>query len=114
MIPPLTRQGWLPPGIHWTTWEEFAARFGGTPHRDKLLAGLKAAVENLRRAGCQAVYIDGSFVTARRKPNDFDACWEAAGADETLLDPARLDFSQRRARMKEKFGGELFPAEALP
>ncbi|MGH9768573.1 MAG: DUF6932 family protein, partial [Blastocatellia bacterium] len=63
MIPLLTGEGLPPPGIHWATWEEFASRFGSTAHREKLLAGLKAAMENLQQAGCREVYIDGSFVT---------------------------------------------------
>lgn len=113
MIPPLTRNGLLPPGVHWTTWEECSARFGGTPHRDKLLEGLKAAMDNLAQAGCRAIYIDGSFVTSKQKPNDFDACYESAGVDDKLLDPVLLDFSERRAKMKRRFGGELFPAKAV-
>ncbi|MGH9848646.1 MAG: DUF6932 family protein [Blastocatellia bacterium] len=112
MIPPLTRKGLLPPGIHWTTWDEFAARYGGTPHRERLLAGLRAAIENLEQAGCREIYIDGSFVTRKVKPNDFDACWNGEGVNEQLLDPVLLDFSNRRARMKEKYGGELFIAQA--
>ena len=78
-----------------------------------MLKGLKAALGNLTQAGCRALYIDGSFVTSKQKPNDFDACWEPVGVDDKLLDPVLLDFSQRRARMKEKFGGELFPADAV-
>jgi hypothetical protein len=112
MIPPLTREGWLPPGIHWATWDEFAARFGGTPHREELLVGLKAAMENLEQGGCRKVYIDGGFVTRKVKPNDFDACWSVEGVNDQLLDPVLLDFSNRRARMKEKYKGELFIAEA--
>src|SRR2546428_11474517 len=112
MIPSLTREGLLPPGIHWATWEEFATRFGGTPHREKLLAGLKAAMGDLRRAGCREIYIDGSFVTRKMKPKDFDACWSAEEVNDQLLDPVLLDFSNRRARMKEIYGVELFIAHA--
>jgi hypothetical protein len=65
----------------------------------------------LRDAGCARAYINGSFVTAKDHPNDFDACWEAANVDPALLDPALLDFSDRRGAQKAKFGGELFPAE---
>lgn len=31
--------------------------------------------------------------------------------DPDLLDPVLLDFSDRRAAQKRRFGGELFPAE---
>ncbi|MGH9833176.1 MAG: DUF6932 family protein [Blastocatellia bacterium] len=112
MIPPFRRNGTLPPGVHWTTWEEFADRFGGNQHRQDLLAGLKAALENLQQAGCQDVYIDGSFVTAKAEPQDFDGCWSKVGVDPDKLDPVLLDFSQDRAAQKAKYGGELFIAQA--
>jgi len=112
MIPPFRRNGTLPPGIHWTTWEEFIQRFGANAHRQGLLAGLKAALENLRQAGCQQVYIDGSFVTEKTEPRDFDACWSKVGVEPEKLDPVLLDFSQERAAQKAKYNGELFIAEA--
>lgn len=56
-------------------------------------------------------YINGSFVTAKHEPDDFDACWEVANVDSRLLDPVLLDFSDRRRAQKATFGGELFPAE---
>jgi hypothetical protein len=58
------------------------------------------------------VYIDGSFVTRKDIPGDFDGCWEAAGVDPDKLDPALLEFANLRAAQKAKFLGELFPAEA--
>ena len=45
-----------------------------------LATGLRATVENLSDAGCRTVYLDGSFVTSRTMPNDFDACWEEAAS----------------------------------
>lgn len=41
----------------------------------------------------------------------FDACWDAVGVDPDALDPVLLDFSDRRKAQKERFGGELFPAD---
>jgi hypothetical protein len=73
---------------------------------------LRRALDALRRAGCRTVYIDGSFVAAKGRPNDFDGCWAVAGVDPDLLDPVLLDFSNGRAAQKAKYGGELFPAEA--
>jgi hypothetical protein len=58
-------------------------------------------------AGCRRVYIDGSFVTAKNGPNDFDACWEADGVNPDLLDPTLLTWRDHRAAQKAKFGGEL-------
>jgi hypothetical protein len=111
-IPPFQEGGNLPPGIHDATWEEIVGRFGNTAWRCQLLAGLRRALESLRDAGCRRAYVDGSFVTAKEVPGDFDACWEAAGVDAKRLDPALLDFANARAAQKQRFHGELFPAES--
>jgi hypothetical protein len=58
------------------------------------------------------VYINGSFVTAKDVPGDFDACWDADGVDPDRLDPVLLDFSNRRAAQKAKYGGEMFVSDA--
>lgn len=111
MIPEFDPAGNLPAGIHEATWNEIAMRYGSTAHRRRLLDGLKLALESLRDAGCRRAYINGSFVTAKDHPADFDACWEARGVDSRLLDPVLLDFSDRRRAQKASFGGEMFPAE---
>lgn len=115
MIPPFEDEsGNVPPGIHEATWSEILVRYGSTPHRLRLLAGLQAALASLRQAGCARAYLDGSFVTSKEVPNDFDACWEMAGVDFDLLDeqaPVLLDWSGRRAAQKTLYGGELFIAE---
>lgn len=87
------------------------SRFGSSLRRQRLLIGLRAALESLRRAGCRTAYINGSFVTDEPGPRDFDACWETIGVDPNELDLVLLDFSHRRAAQKERFGGELFPAD---
>jgi hypothetical protein len=110
MIPAFNSDGNLPPGVHWATWQEFAARFGTTPHRQQLLKGLKSALDSLSKAGCQTVYIDGSFVTKKENPNDFDACWDLTGVDPSLLDPILLLLNNKRVAQKAKYKGELFPA----
>lgn len=111
MIPPFGPAGLLPPGVHESTWPKFAERFGTTPHRRRLLQGLRAALESLRVAGCRTAYVDGSFVAAKRIPGDFDVCWEVEGVDPHLLDPVLLTFDDGRAAQKAKFLGELFPAQ---
>ena len=67
-------------------------------------------MNSLRDAGCRRAYVDGSFVTAKGDPADFDVCWEESNVDPLLLDPVLMDFSERRRAQKERFGGELFPA----
>ena len=101
--------GRLPPGEHVAEWEEVVERFGWTERRRRLLDGLAEAIELLAAAGCRTVWLNGSFVTAKDEPGDFDACWDTDGVDLDALDPTLLDLSDRRAAQKARFGGELFP-----
>src|SRR3954447_5048833 len=111
MLPEFDGSGNLPASIYWVEWDEFVERFSGSNKRQVLIKGLKKAASLLARAGCRALYVDGSFVTAKEVPGDFDACWDLTGVDDTKLDPVFLDFSNRRRAQKARFGGELFPAE---
>src|SRR5262245_46538530 len=105
--------GNLPPGIHECTWEEFTARFGWNACRQRLLRGLKAALDALKAAGCRRVYVDGSFVTAKEEPGDFDGCWDMTGVDPARLDPVLLTFDPGRMAQKTKYYGEMFPAQVI-
>lgn len=111
VIPAFNRAGNLPRGVHAADWTEVVDRFGGTPQRRALLGGLKKALDALKKAGCPRAYIDGSFVTAKLVPGDFDGCWDVTGVNPKLLDPVFLDFSNERAAQKAKFLGEFFPAQ---
>lgn len=100
--------GNLPAGVHDATWNELVAVFGAGRRRERLLHGLLRALYALKLAGCRRAYVDGSFVTSKPEPGDFDVCWEAAGVVARRLDPVLLDFSDGRAAQKAKYGGELF------
>jgi hypothetical protein len=65
----------------------------------------------LRTAGCRRAYVDGSFVTAKQRPNDYDGCWDIEGVDPDRLDPVLLTFDRGRAAQKAKYLGELFPTQ---
>jgi hypothetical protein len=74
VLPELTEQGDLPPGVHTADWQEFQARFcGSSPRRVWLSGRLRALLElaatngKLRRA-----FVWGSFVTAKLAPKDVD------------------------------------------
>jgi hypothetical protein len=101
--------GRLPEGEHAASWDEIVDRFGWTPRRRQLLDGLAHAVELFATAGCTRLWLNGSFVTAKDDPADFDACWDPHGVDLDTLDPAFLDFDDGRACQKAQFGGEFFP-----
>lgn len=60
--------------------------------------------------------MDGSFVTSKEKPGDYDGCWDRGGMDLALLtktDPVLLDFRNGRVAQKLKYGGEMFPADLV-
>jgi hypothetical protein len=103
--------GDLPPGVHFATWREIEDRLSFNPRRRRLLAGFRRACNELRTAGCRLVYLDGSFVTTKKHPRDFDACWDVQNVDDDKLDPVFWDFSRGRAAQKQRFLGEFFPAQ---
>lgn len=93
---------------------DFACKpLGFNPYRQELVEGLLAALRNLRNAGCRSVLIDGSFVSSKPFPGDYDGAWDPTGVNPERVDPILLTFDNKRAAMKAKYLGELFPATAL-
>lgn len=110
MLPELdTQTGRLPPGEHVASWDDVVDRFGWTERRRRFLDGLAEAIDLLATAGCRRAWVNGSFVTAKDEPGDFDASWDTDGVDLDLVDAVVLDLSDHRRAQKERFGGELFP-----
>ena len=100
----------LPPGVHDAQLSEIEGMFASTPHRQWLFAGFLRGATALQIAGCQTVYLDGSFTTAKPHPDDYDGCWDHKGIDFARLDPVLLDFNGKREAQKRKYQGEMFPA----
>ena len=113
MLPEFTTEGYLPAGIHKVHWSEFRDKFGHNCYRKKLIQGMLSAFKSLKKAGCSTVFIDGSFVTNKHKPSDYDGCWDGTGVDENSLDPALRDYRSSRIAQKVKFFGEMFPATCI-
>jgi hypothetical protein len=103
----------LPPGVHDATLEEVESRFATSERRKRLFSGFREGVMALRKAGCRKIFLDGSFITEKPVPADFDVCWDPMGVDIVKLDPVFLDFSDGRRKQKEHFHGEFFPASLL-
>ncbi|EDX70939.1 hypothetical protein MC7420_8190 [Coleofasciculus chthonoplastes PCC 7420] len=40
-----------------------------------MIDGLELAMTQLKAAGCRTIYIDGSFITSKPNPGDFDAAY---------------------------------------
>jgi hypothetical protein len=103
----------LPTGIHAATLTEIEAAFAYNSRRRALYAGLLDAAVHLKQVGCRTVLLDGSYVSAKPLPNDYDACWEPDGVDFKKLDTVFDDFGNGRAAQKARFGGEFFPATLI-
>ena len=115
MVPAFNIEGNLPAGIHVAGFDVFSNTFGVSMHRHRLLIGLAAAIIPLKGCGCQRLYVDGSFVTSKEVPNDYDVAWEPAGVDLSklkLMEPVFFDFRNLRAAQKAKYFGEFFPSSA--
>lgn len=78
-----------------------------------MLGGLSGALIPLRAAGCNRVFLDGSFVTSKDMPGDYDVAWDLAGVDLRLLrslEPLFFNFDNLRAAQRAKYHGEFFPS----
>lgn len=99
----------LPPGIHIASMEEVKERFAFNMKRQMLFCGLEKGVNALINAGCTQIYLDGSYVTSKPNPNDYDTCWDISGVQVEKLDPVFMIFDNKREAQKTKFLGEYFP-----
>ena len=74
MLPDLTNEGELPPGVHLATWREFESRFGRSSPRRLWLSGRLLSILELATTGRQLrrVFVWGSSVTAKPVPRDLD------------------------------------------
>ena len=100
----------LPPGIHMATLEEIKNRFATNSHRQRLYLGFSKGIYMLKQAGCKQVFLDGSYVTGKPKPNDYDVCWNTSGINEDKIDTVFWNFDNGRKAQKTKYLGEYFPA----
>jgi hypothetical protein len=101
----------LPPGIYEVTLDEVKLRYATTPHRRDLFNGLKAGLINLFNCGCPMIFLDGSYVTAKPKPKDYEVCWDTRYVDPTHLDPLFFEpIAGGTYQQKRKYKGEYFPA----
>lgn len=113
MLPPLVKVPGghfdvLPPGIHWASLAEVEARFAVNEHRAWLFESIIQVGAALARAKCRRMFLDGSYISSKVRPNDFDGCWDPVGVAPLLLDPVLLDFANERAAQKAKYRGEMF------
>lgn len=106
-LPSLTSKGFLPPGIHPTSWAEFATTYGTTPRRSALLANMEFLLQEARRTGhSDKIYVGGSFVSAKPNPVDFDLTWKISGKEIAKLQET-TPIVVNREHQKSLLGGQL-------
>jgi hypothetical protein len=112
MIPAFDKNENLPPGLYTCKLAEIEARFAINEHRRSLFNKLIKVIEILKTANCSEVYLDGSFITAKTHPNDFDLCYETTGLQPTksFKPLLTLDIETRQAA----YGGDIFPRMPEP
>jgi hypothetical protein len=87
-LPGFRDDGWLPEGHHPTTWEEIRNLFGGESgtRRAQVLAKLLDWRDQVRRKGItRRLILNGSFISAKPEPGDFDTILIADEGVETIL-----------------------------
>ncbi len=104
-----SRTGYLPEGVHNMTLTDCARLFAWNRRRSFLFGGLSRAIVNLQGAGCRAIIVDGSFVTAKELPNDWDAAFDPVGVTASSIDPILLRHDDGRRAMRAKYLGDMFP-----
>lgn len=95
------------------SWPDLVATFGQGSVKRKLVAeGLRKFALTLRAAGGKWLFVDGSFVTSKERPSDWDGCFLGAEIDWQVVDPRLKDIKANRASLKADFRCDAFPAEA--
>ncbi len=106
----------LPPGIHTATLQEVEMRFATNPKRTELFAGLMLGITQLRSAGCKQIFLDGSFVSGKQQPNDYDLCWDPIGVHPERLDPILWEVQYLRPpreKQQRVYRGDYFQASMI-
>ena len=67
------------------TYEEFTTIFGTNSERKQQITNALHFFKIFYRCGCTTVYIDGSFVSKKKCPEDIDICFDITTLDEEKL-----------------------------
>jgi len=109
LIPKYNGIGNLPEGVHKSNWAEIVERYGWNQHRRSQLDGMMDAFRQLKQAGCKTVFLDGSFITKKEFPGDYDCLWDMKGVDLDKLDV--LFHPDNRNAQKIRLKGEFIPGQ---
>lgn len=109
-IPDFLANGNLPPGIYIVSFEGFIKKYGINYCRNSQLKGLERAIVEFKNGGATKIFVDGSFVSNKINPGDFDVVYDLDEIDDNRIDKLLLDSSiHGRKLQKIHYGGEFFP-----
>lgn len=94
-IPEFRNDGWLPEGHHRATWEEIETVFGGETgsRRNRIIQQLLIWRNKLREKGITGLLVlNGSFVSSKKEPGDFDAIFAYDEEAATIIANDRQAF----------------------
>jgi len=87
MIPEFTEKGYLPEGYHKITLKEFKDKFSKNKKRQSIMKAYeKHLKEILNTKIATDHWVNGSFVTDKKEPNDIDLLTEFDGLKADKLD----------------------------
>ena len=105
VIPEFDLNGNLPEGVHDASIEEVRTRFAYNPTRQRLFEAFLEVMDILHECKSPEVHLDGSFITTKEEPSDYDMCWESTGVEPTDRLRALLELREQR---KEWYLGDIF------
>lgn len=114
-IPSFRPDRTLPEGKHKANWSEVNRRYGFNGPRKEQLQGLERAILELKSVGCTRIWLNGSFVTKKAVPGDYDCCYDTEGMDMVAFRLAYPVLSNvyRNEEQKQIVRGEFYAADAV-
>jgi hypothetical protein len=112
VIPDFLENGYLPEGIYEVTLQEVIEKFCFSKKRKKLIEGLKNLINTCLQCQVNILYIDGSFVSQKLQPQDYDACYDTDHPDREVVFAKALEsiLESDSEMQKRYFGGEIYYA----
>jgi len=99
--------GLLPVGEHELKWKEICDLFGTTTHRNNLLELLHKVCTILKDAGVSRIWLNGSFVTSKERPGDYDLSYEIDEEIFNNLPENPFKMSNADTLLRGRFGGDI-------
>lgn len=116
-IPNFMANGFFPPGIYRTPYEDFARHFGSNEHRILMLNKVEPMLRRLADQGQERVYLAGSFVTHKPFPKDIDMLVHTSSSassslQHTLNDLRGIKFGETMTVAKRQFSVDMMQGKA--